>query len=130
MQEPQASSFIKTETPTQVFYWEFFEIFLNTFFTEQLRTTASGPKGQDLEIAVVDKILWIMFNVHISMSYLESLSYINICTKNVYSLATCFLLLWMIWLEKSNFRFLGTMNLSPDTYYSSFIKLFWNLEFS
>ena len=28
-------------TPTQIFFWESFEIFRNTFFTEHLRTSAS-----------------------------------------------------------------------------------------
>ena len=36
----QASNFIKKETPTQVFFCEFYKIFKNTFFTEHLRATA------------------------------------------------------------------------------------------
>ena len=40
----QACNFIKKETLVQVLSCEFCEIFKNTFFTEQLRTTAS-PNG-------------------------------------------------------------------------------------
>ena len=32
---------MKKETPTQVFYYEFCEIFNNIFFTKQLRATPS-----------------------------------------------------------------------------------------
>ena len=35
--KPQACNFIKKEAPTQVFSFEFCEIFKNTFFTEHLR---------------------------------------------------------------------------------------------
>ena len=38
---PEACNFIKKETLTQVFSCEFCEICKNTFFTEQLRMTAS-----------------------------------------------------------------------------------------
>ena len=37
----QANSYIKKDTPTQVFHYELCEIFKNTFFTEHLRATAS-----------------------------------------------------------------------------------------
>ena len=37
----QGCSFIKKETPTQVFSCEYLEIFKNTSFEEHLRTTAS-----------------------------------------------------------------------------------------
>ena len=40
-QRPQAWNFNKKETLTQVFSFEFCEIFKNTFFTEHLQTTAS-----------------------------------------------------------------------------------------
>ena len=40
--QPEDCSFIKKETLAQVFPREFCEIFKNTFFTEQLWTTASG----------------------------------------------------------------------------------------
>ena len=39
---PQACNFIKIETPTQVFFCEFREIFQNTFFTEHLWAPASA----------------------------------------------------------------------------------------
>ena len=39
---PEACNFIKKETLAQMFSREFCEIFKNTFFTEHLRTTASG----------------------------------------------------------------------------------------
>ena len=38
----QACNFIKKETLTQVFFYEFCEIIKNTFFEELLRATASG----------------------------------------------------------------------------------------
>ena len=38
---PQARTFIKKETPTQVFSCEISEIFKNTYFEEHLRTTTS-----------------------------------------------------------------------------------------
>ena len=38
----QICNFIKKETLAKVFSCEFFEIFKNTFLTEQLRATASG----------------------------------------------------------------------------------------
>ena len=38
---PEACNFIKKETLAQVFSCKFCNIFKNTFFTEQLRTTAS-----------------------------------------------------------------------------------------
>ena len=38
---PEACNFIKKETLTQVFSYEFCEIFKSTFLTEHLRTTAS-----------------------------------------------------------------------------------------
>ena len=42
----KVANFIKKETLAQVFSCEFGEIFKNTFFTEQLKTTASDlPKG-------------------------------------------------------------------------------------
>ena len=37
-----AYNFIKKETMAQVFFYEFCEFFKNIFFTEHLRTTASG----------------------------------------------------------------------------------------
>ena len=43
-QNSKAFSFIKKETLTQVFSCEFCEILKNTFFTEHVRTTASGEK--------------------------------------------------------------------------------------
>ena len=38
---PETFNFIKKETLTQVFSYEFCEIFKSTFFTEHLWTTAS-----------------------------------------------------------------------------------------
>ena len=35
------ASFMRKDTLTQVFYCDFWEVFKNTFFTEQLWTTAS-----------------------------------------------------------------------------------------
>ena len=40
MPEPQACNFVKWKTLAQVLYCEFCEIFKNTFFTEDLSTTA------------------------------------------------------------------------------------------
>ena len=42
---PGACNFIKKEALTQVFSCEFYEIFKNTFFTEHLRTIASGTEN-------------------------------------------------------------------------------------
>ena len=37
----QACNFIKKKTPTQVFFYEYCEIFKNAYFEKHLRTTAS-----------------------------------------------------------------------------------------
>ena len=39
-------NFIKKETPTQVFSYEFSEIFKNIFFTKHLRATASAYRNE------------------------------------------------------------------------------------
>ena len=39
--QAEAGNFVKKETLTQVFSYEFCEVFRNTFFTEHLWTTAS-----------------------------------------------------------------------------------------
>ena len=41
---PKACNFIKKETLAEVFSCEFCEFSKNTFFTEHLRTTASGSQ--------------------------------------------------------------------------------------
>ena len=38
----KACSFLKTETPTQVFYGEYWDLFKNTYFEERLRIVASA----------------------------------------------------------------------------------------
>ena len=42
----QARNFTKKETPTQVFFYEFHEIFKNTFFTERLQRLLRHMCGQ------------------------------------------------------------------------------------
>ena len=42
-QPPDACKFIKNKALSQVFSWEFFEIFKNTFFTEHLRVLGKCP---------------------------------------------------------------------------------------
>ena len=44
---------MKKETRAQVFSFEFCEIFKNTFFTENLQTTASDESMKKLYIAII-----------------------------------------------------------------------------
>ena len=41
---PAARNFIKEDSAAQVFFYEFFEIFKNIFFKEQLRATATSDE--------------------------------------------------------------------------------------
>ena len=43
---PEVCNFIKKETLAQVFFCQFYKTFKNTFFTEQLRVTASDIRMQ------------------------------------------------------------------------------------
>ena len=62
---PQACNFIKKETLAQVFSCEFCEIFKNTFFTEQLRTTTSYcsnlPKLASNLLEIFFLKVWLIF---------------------------------------------------------------------
>ena len=69
---PQAFSFIKKETPTQVFSCDVWEIFKNTFSTEYLRATGSVSissfhntfLGLRLSVLILEYI-WIKKELHL-----------------------------------------------------------------
>ena len=54
-------NFIKKETLAQVFSCEFYEIFKNTFFTENLRTTASDSVSSCFSCQQVLKFSMVLF---------------------------------------------------------------------
>ena len=66
---PKATNnFIKKETPTQVFFFKYCEIFKNTYFEEHLRRAASGNlvlNGSDTNFT--DRILFFT-NGNLSLS--------------------------------------------------------------
>ena len=53
----RACNFIKKETLAKVFSLEFYEIFKNTFFTEHLRTSASGPQNSRSNANITKNII-------------------------------------------------------------------------
>ena len=75
---PEACNFIKKETLAQVFSCEFCEISKNTFFTEHLRTTASGLTQQTHTIiSLLFIFVLIIFNSRFIKSVFKPGSFHN-----------------------------------------------------
>ena len=54
----EACNFIKKESPRQVFFYEFCEIFKNPFLTERLRVTASDIR---LQVVVIYNLNYLCY---------------------------------------------------------------------
>ena len=66
-----AFNFIKKETQTQVFSCEFWEIFNNTFFTENLRATASAQITKKYLVQILYVTLEWLKNVINALNILD-----------------------------------------------------------
>ena len=139
---PKACNFIKKETLTQVFSYEFCETSKSTFSTEQLRTTASGILIQTPRTGVVG-ISNLFNNIKLQKTVCNSQNSHRRCSmKNVFTKLTwkhlcrslfidrvTTLLKWRVQHSSTRLVFSRLLDLSGRLYSSEFCEIVKNTFF-